>query len=106
MTTNIEQTPDIKLSIKQTFAIDSDMEVDAFSKKTDYDWYIKNTSKAGLTSIISYKTTPPNLRNIAQKIKDILDNWQSYRKRATETSTLFSWKNQTKKLIDIYKKFI
>jgi hypothetical protein len=39
-----------------------------------YDWYIKNTSKAGLTSIISYKTTPPNLRNIAQKIKDILDN--------------------------------
>ena len=36
MTTNIEQTPDIKLSIKQTFGIDSDMEVDAFSKKTDY----------------------------------------------------------------------
>ena len=36
MTTNIEQTPDIKLSIKQTFGIDSDMEVDAFSKKTDH----------------------------------------------------------------------
>jgi cobaltochelatase CobS len=36
LTTNIEQTPDIKLSIKQTFGIDSDMEVDAFSKKTDY----------------------------------------------------------------------
>ncbi len=36
MTTNIDQTPDIKLSIKQTFGIDSDMEVDAFSKKTDY----------------------------------------------------------------------
>ena len=36
MTTNIEQTPDIKLSIKQTFGIDSDMEVEAFSKKTDY----------------------------------------------------------------------
>ena len=34
MTINIEQTPDIKLSIKQTFGIDSDMEVEAFSKKT------------------------------------------------------------------------
>ena len=36
MTTNIDQTPDIKLSIKQTFGIESDMEVNAFSKKTDY----------------------------------------------------------------------
>jgi len=36
LTTNIEQTPDIKLSIKQTFGIDSDMEVDAFSKKNEY----------------------------------------------------------------------
>ena len=36
MTTNIEQTPDIKLSIKQTFGIDSDMEVDAFSKSSEY----------------------------------------------------------------------
>ncbi len=36
MTTNIEQSPDIKLSIKQTFGVDSDMEVEAFSKKTDY----------------------------------------------------------------------
>ena len=45
MTTNIEQTPDIKLSIKQTFGIDSDMEVDAFSKKTDYVPEIDKTYK-------------------------------------------------------------
>ena len=45
MTTNIEQVPDIKLSIKQTFGIDSDMEVDAFSKKTDYVPDIDKTYK-------------------------------------------------------------
>ena len=45
MTTNIEQTPDIKLSIKQTFGIDSDMEMDAFSKKTDYVPDIDKTYK-------------------------------------------------------------
>ena len=45
MTTNIEQTPDIKLSIKQTFGINSDMEVDAFSKKTDYVPDIDKTYK-------------------------------------------------------------
>ena len=45
MTTNIEQTPDIKLLIKQTFGIDSDMEVDAFSKKTDYVPDIDKTYK-------------------------------------------------------------
>jgi len=45
LTTNIEQAPDIKLSIKQTFGIDSDMEVDAFSKKTDYVPDIDKTYK-------------------------------------------------------------
>ena len=30
---NLNSAPDIKLSIKQTFGIDTDMEVDAFSKK-------------------------------------------------------------------------
>ena len=45
MTTNIEHTPDIKLSIKQTFGIDSDMEVEAFSKKTDYVPVIDKTYK-------------------------------------------------------------
>ena len=45
MTPNIEQTPDIQLSIKQTFGIESDMEVDAFSKKTDYVPDIDKTYK-------------------------------------------------------------
>ena len=33
MTPNLNIQPDIKLSLKQTFGIDSTMEVDAFSKK-------------------------------------------------------------------------
>ena len=33
MTPNLNTEPDIKVSIKQTFGIDSEMEVDAFSKK-------------------------------------------------------------------------
>ena len=36
MTPNINIQPDIKVSIKQTFGIETEMEVDAFSKKSDY----------------------------------------------------------------------
>mgnify|MGYP003687199179 CR=1 FL=1 len=36
MTHNLNRQPDIKISLKQTFGIDSDMEVDAFSKKNEY----------------------------------------------------------------------
>ena len=36
MTPNLNIEPDIKLSLKQTFGIDSEMEVNAFSKKTEY----------------------------------------------------------------------
>ena len=36
MTPNLDIKPDIKVSLKQTFGIDSEMEVDAFSKKNDY----------------------------------------------------------------------
>ena len=36
MTPNLDKTPDIKVSVKQTFGIDSKMEVDAFSKKGEY----------------------------------------------------------------------
>jgi len=35
LTTNLNIEPDIKLSVKQTFGIDSDMEVDAFSKRNE-----------------------------------------------------------------------
>ena len=35
MINNINSQPDIKLSIKQTFGIDSEMEVDAFSTKNE-----------------------------------------------------------------------
>ena len=36
MTPNIEKTPDIKLSVNQSFGFESDMEVDAFSEKSEY----------------------------------------------------------------------
>jgi cobaltochelatase CobS len=36
LTPNIEKTPDIKLSVNQTFGFESDMEVDAFSEKSEY----------------------------------------------------------------------
>ena len=36
MTPNLNSKPDIKLSVKQTFGIDSDMEVEAFSKKNEF----------------------------------------------------------------------
>jgi len=32
---NLNIQPDIKLSVKQTFGIDSEMKVDAFQKKTN-----------------------------------------------------------------------
>ena len=36
MTPNLNSKPDIKLSVKQTFGIDSDMQVEAFSKKNEF----------------------------------------------------------------------
>ena len=36
MTPNLNTEPDIKVSLKQSFGIDSEMEVDAFSKKNEY----------------------------------------------------------------------
>jgi len=36
LTTNLDIKPDIKISVNQTFGIDSDMEVEAFSKKNEY----------------------------------------------------------------------
>ena len=36
MTPNLNLEPDIKVSLKQTFGIDSEIEVDAFSKKNEY----------------------------------------------------------------------
>jgi len=36
LTPNLNIQPDIKMSLKQSFGIDSDMEVDAFSKRSEY----------------------------------------------------------------------
>ena len=36
MTPNLDIKPDIKVSLKQTFGIESEMEVSAFSEKSEY----------------------------------------------------------------------
>jgi len=36
LTPNLNIQPDIKISLKQSFGIDSEMEVDAFSEKSEY----------------------------------------------------------------------
>jgi len=36
LTSNLNIQPDIKISVKQTFGIDSDIQIEAFSKKNDY----------------------------------------------------------------------
>ena len=36
MTPNINSQPDIKISVKQTFGIDTKMEIDGFGKKNEY----------------------------------------------------------------------
>ena len=45
MTPNLDIQPDIKVSLKQTFGIDSEMEVDAFSKKNELVPEIDKTYK-------------------------------------------------------------
>ena len=45
MTPSINLQPDIKISVKQTFGIDSDMEINAFSKKSEYVPEIDKTYK-------------------------------------------------------------
>ena len=45
MTPNLNSQPDIKISVKQTFGIDTDMEINAFSKKSEYVPEIDKTYK-------------------------------------------------------------
>ena len=45
MTSLTELVPDIKVSIKQTFGLDTDMQVDGFSKKNEYVPDIDNSYK-------------------------------------------------------------
>ena len=45
MTPDLKTQPDIKVSIKQTFGIESEMEVNAFSQKSEYVPEIDKTYK-------------------------------------------------------------
>ena len=53
MNTNFEiEKPDIKISVRQTFGLDTDMEVDAFSKKTNM--FQKLTLTTSLTETLRW----------------------------------------------------
>ena len=71
MTPNIEKTPDIKLSVNQTFGIESDMEVDAFSERTEYVPEIDKT----------YKFDKETTFEIGLKVFDII--WPSFLRSLT-----------------------
>ena len=58
MTPNIEKIPDIKLSVNQTFGFESDMEVDAFSKSSEYVPEIDKTYKFDKDTTCLLYTSP------------------------------------------------
>ena len=82
MTPNIDSKPDIKVSIKQTFGIDSEMEVDGFSEKNEYVPEIdknykfdKDTTLAIISGFAfnNFETLPlKELRKPASSLSDIL----------------------------------
>ena len=45
MQPNLDIKPDIKISVKQSFGIDTDMQVDGFSNKSEYVPQIDNNYK-------------------------------------------------------------
>ena len=60
---NFLAKPDIKISVKQTFGLDTNMEVDAFSKKNEFvpkiDSHYKLLNKSGIQ--LRYVTTIPKI---------------------------------------------
>ena len=58
-----ESQPDLKISVKQTFNIDTDMEVKAFSKKNMYVPEIDERPEGKTISSWARKKTPSVLRS-------------------------------------------
>lgn len=50
--------------------------------------------------------SPRDVFEMERGLNDIMENYNFYKKRAIETGRRLSWKNRTKELIEIYKKFI
>ena len=56
MTNLSEHTPDIKISVNQIFGIDTEMKVDAFSKKNEYVPEVDSDYKPKLFSLVYLQT--------------------------------------------------
>ena len=72
MTPNLNIQPDIKVSLKQTFGIDSEMEVEAFSKKNEYvpeidknQQVLLSLSDLAIEAYLSESTLKRTIKNIA-----------------------------------------
>ena len=79
MTPNLNIKPDIKISVKQTFGIDSDMEVSAFSKKNelvpeiDKDYKFDRDTTLAILSGFNYNKRVIVLKS--EEIRMIEDEW-------------------------------
>lgn len=49
---------------------------------------------------------PRNIFNMDEGLKDIMSNWESYRKQAINTGKELSWYNRSKDIIKIYQQFV
>ena len=74
MNENLNTIPDIKISVKQTFGIDSNLEVDAFSTKNESVQEINVEDKSFLHQ--SHKSNSPNKFHI--KITIVSDELKNY----------------------------
>ena len=85
MTPNLNIQPDIKVSLKQTFGIDSEMEVDAFSKKNEYVPEIDKSYKFDRdTTLAIISGFAFNKRVLVQGLPW---NWKIYTHRANSCKT-------------------
>tara|TARA_R110000851_G_scaffold74166_4_gene163710 strand:- start:1610 stop:1870 length:261 start_codon:yes stop_codon:yes gene_type:complete len=49
---------------------------------------------------------PRDIFKMDQGLKDILNNWKSYKNQCLETSNRLSWYNRSKEIIKIYNQFL
>jgi hypothetical protein len=48
---------------------------------------------------------PRNVFEMDRGLKDILQNWNTYRLKTINTGKQLSWENRTKDLLEIYKQY-
>ena len=90
---NLNIEPDIKISVNQTFGIESDMEVEAFSKKNEYVPEIDTSYKFDKESSVRFNKN----KKLCEKDKDAF--------RIMELDFSADWTNIQKKFKTLVKKF-